>query len=140
MHRHITRQLVTDMNTRETLRVESERFHGSGATSQESRGFGFSPAFLDSASGRVHPSRFADGSLAPIHVLDGLPNELIANRNAHGGVIAVWDFVISGFIRGHQFYTREEVARLWLEGTSNAAISDKQSSRMPSSSDHVGAR
>lgn len=84
--------------TLEKLRRENEAFKDTGGVSGNNRAHGFRPAFLDPATGRVYPSRFADGTPAPIHLLEGLSNE-------------VKRMAISGFLRGEAFYTREQAAQ-----------------------------
>ncbi len=59
---------------------------------------GFRPAFLDCATMRIYPSRFADGRPAPIHDRSTLPDKLKAT-------------VVPGFERGGFFYTRRAAAR-----------------------------
>ena len=81
-----------------------------GARSRENRRFGFRPAFFDAATGTVYDSRFADGRLAPVHVLDGLPDEVVAERDSGGEGIAARESVVAGFIRHGCFYSREEAA------------------------------
>jgi hypothetical protein len=76
---------------------------------------GFRPAFLDVATLTIYPSRFADGRAAPIHLLDGLPDEVVTDRLASGRVVAAKASVISGFERGGFFYTREAAARARAE-------------------------
>lgn len=88
---------------------ENVRFAGSGGVSQEGRRYAFVPAFLDSGTGEVYLSRFADGRLAPIHLLDGLPERLVVARTARR-VTAVKGSVIAGFVRDRRFYTREQAA------------------------------
>jgi hypothetical protein len=95
-----------------TLRRENRRFHGTGGVSQANRGFGFRPAFLDGDTGRVYLSRFSDGKPAPLHVLDGLPEELVLLRSSQGRITTVKDSVIAGFILETRFYTRQQAARL----------------------------
>jgi hypothetical protein len=72
---------------------------------------GFSPAFLDFATMRIHPSRFADGRFAPYHCLDGLPEEVVVHRLLSGRVTLAKGTLISGFERGGFFYTRSAAAR-----------------------------
>lgn len=48
--------------------------------------------------------------LAPMHLLDGLPRELIRQRSASGRPIAVSRRLISGFERDGRFYTRAQAA------------------------------
>lgn len=92
------------------LRGDNQRFQGSGGGSPNNRAKSFRPAFLDSATGRVYPSRFANGTFAPVHLLDGLPEEVVQQRDTSGTIIAVKETVFAGFIRGQQFYTREQAA------------------------------
>lgn len=85
----------------------------------ENRDLGFHPAYLDFDTQRKYLSRFADGSLASVHVLDGLPDELVIDRLPSGRAIAVKASVIPGFVRGGYFYTRAAAARAaadWQQG------------------------
>jgi hypothetical protein len=95
---------------RETLRKQNLAFVGTGGVSEENRSSGFRPAFYDLATGRAELARFADGRPAPMHLLDGLPDAWIAERDAAGHIRAIKDSVIAGFIRGGFFYTREQAA------------------------------
>jgi hypothetical protein len=92
------------------LETESARYKGTGGISQENRDVGFVPAFLDTETGEIHLSRFADGRQAPLHLLDGLPSSLIHARGANGRAIAAKSTVVAGFVRGKRFYTRAEAA------------------------------
>lgn len=94
----------------ETLVAQNVAFHGTCGRSQENRGYSFRPAFLDTHSGTVYPSTFSDGRLAPIHILDGLPQDVVLVRSQTGKVIRVHECVVSGFERDGQFFTREEAA------------------------------
>jgi hypothetical protein len=96
--------------TTETLRRQNLAFVGSGGISRENRSVGFRPAFHDLASGRTALARFADGRPAPMHLLDGLPEEWVVQRDASGRVCAIRDSVIAGFVRNGRFYTREQAA------------------------------
>lgn len=93
------------------LRRQSSNFQGSGGVSEENHSYGFAPAFLDSETGHVYLARFADGRPAPMHLLDGLPDEVVTSRQASGAVIAVKETVIAGFLRWGRFFTREQAAR-----------------------------
>ncbi len=101
--------------TKQVLRLESSRFHGTGGESAGNRSDGFRPAFLDTDTGAVYLSRFGDGRPAPFHLLDGLPDELVLQRNASGRVHAVKPSVVSGFVRAGRFYNRDEAARAVAE-------------------------
>ena len=92
------------------LKEENERFHGTGGCSQENCSEGFRPAFKDMSTGAIYLSCFADGRLAPLHLLDGLPSEVVTARDNNGRVTAVKDSVIAGFERSGNFYTRAEAA------------------------------
>src|SRR5580765_6610589 len=89
------------------LAQENVRYAG---TRGESRRYGFRPAFMDLETAAVHLARFADGRLAPFHLLDGLPDELVISRDAGGRVAEIRSCVISGFEQQGRFYTRDEAA------------------------------
>jgi hypothetical protein len=71
----------------------------------------FQAAFLDFGTQAIYPSRFANGSLAPYHVLDGLPAHLVVDRAVDGRVVAAKASLITGFVRNGFFYTRRAAAR-----------------------------
>jgi hypothetical protein len=93
------------------LQQQNRRFMGTGGRSQENRSSGFRPAFIDSITRAVYASCFADGRPAPIHLIDGLPDEVVVARSDSGRVCAVKPSVVAGFVRDGRFYTREEAAR-----------------------------
>lgn len=93
------------------LRQENRDYLHSGGRSEENRGAGFLPAFLDLETRTIYASRFADGRPAPFHLIDGLPDEVVVARNAGGRVRAVKASVVSGFVLAGRFYSREEAAR-----------------------------
>ena len=97
--------------TLQSLGEEKARWHGSTGCSAGNRGLGFRPAFLDSETGRVYLSAFADGRPAPVHLFDGLPQALVVARSPEGRVCAVKASMVSGFARDARFYTREEAMR-----------------------------
>jgi len=92
------------------LLLEAATYRGTGGVSAENQGFGFRPAFKDTATGIVYPATFADGRPAPYHVLDGMPEELVLARDRRGSVARVVGTVIAGFLRDEIFFTREEAA------------------------------
>lgn len=96
------------MLTNKLLEKENLHFRGSGGVSQQNHCEGFIPAFRDVETGRVEVSRYANGNLAPLHILEGLPGEWIEERNASGDVVALKASVVSGFLKSGYFYTREE--------------------------------
>lgn len=95
-----------------TAKLQSENRHylGSGGRSEENADVGFRPAFLDPQTHTVYLSRFADGRPAPFHVLDGLPDTLVAQRHADGRVAQTRVVMVSGFVRAGAFFTRDEAA------------------------------
>jgi hypothetical protein len=97
------------MNT-QVLRAQNHNLRGTAGVSQENHSLGFRPAFRDSKTGLIYMSRFANGTIAPVHMLDGLPQELVVNRTSSGKVVAVKDSVTAGFVLKGQFYTREQAA------------------------------
>jgi len=101
---------MNNLLTTETLKRHNRAFVGTGGVSEENRSSGFRPAFHDLASGHTALARFADGRPAPMHLLDGLPEEWVVRRDAAGRVRAIKDTVIAGFVRDGLFYTREEAA------------------------------
>jgi hypothetical protein len=98
--------------TSATLKAENGEYRDTAGVSEKNRRQGFYPAFWDGRTGAVHLSRFADGRLAPVHVLDGLPSELVAKRLQSGRVVAAVDSVVAGFVRQDRFYTRREAAAM----------------------------
>jgi hypothetical protein len=96
------------------LRKENRAYRGTGGVSAGNRTVGFIPAFCDTATGRVEPSRPADGSPAPMHLLAGLPEEWIVTRGDRDQVVAVKSTVIAGFVRAGVFYTRAQAAQAAL--------------------------
>ena len=102
---HVRHSLTTS-----ALALESANYRGPRGQSSAkiNRGAGFQPAFIDRQSGSVHLSRFPDGRRAPCHLLDGLPDELVIARDERGRVTCVKGSVVSGFVHGGWFYTRDE--------------------------------
>lgn len=92
------------------LEDQNRIFRGSGGVSEENRILGFRPAFYDMDTGTVLPSRFADGREAPMHLLEGLPEELIDSRDDKGRPCAARAGIVAGFSRNGQFYTRDQAA------------------------------
>jgi hypothetical protein len=97
------------------LKRENQVHAGTGGRSQGNAGLGFKPAFFDFATQTIYPSRFADGRLAPFHILDGLPEEVVVDRLPTGRVVAAKATLISGFVRNGFFYTRSAAAKAAAE-------------------------
>ena len=93
------------------LDAEARRYRGRGGISEEALPKGFVPAFRDKATGTVYLSRTHDGALAGMHLLFGLPDELIQRWGPHGQPLAARHCVESGFFRDGRFFTREEACQ-----------------------------
>ena len=98
--------------TKTSLTLETARFRCTGGVSENNRSLGFQPAFIDRETQTMHLSRFPDGRLAPCHLLDGLPAELVLARDEQGYVTRVKSSVESGFVHDGRFYTRDEAVAL----------------------------
>ncbi len=92
------------------LAQENIAFQGGGGVSARNRSAGFRPAFRNIETGYVYPSRFADGRPAPVHVIDGLPDELVATRSVTGRITSVKESVQCGFVFDGCFFDRNEAA------------------------------
>jgi hypothetical protein len=82
------------------LLEENVAYRGTAGISTACRQAAFKPAFLDFATMTIYMSRFADGRLAPIHLLDALPRNILERGT-----------LVSGFERGGFFYTRRAVEK-----------------------------
>lgn len=111
MHKRFSEHRPPDRSALILVR-ENQAFAGTGGVSKGNRNLGFLPAFLETRSGKIYLSRFADGRLAPVHVLDGLPPALVTRRTPAGRVSAILGSVVSGFVRAGRFYSREQTTKL----------------------------
>ena len=73
---------------------------------------GFVPGFRNEVTGELARSRYADGAPAPMHLLDGLPEHWVAERDPEGRVTRARPGVVSGFLRDGRFYTRDQAAQV----------------------------
>jgi hypothetical protein len=117
--------------TRSSLRRQSSGYRGTGGVSEENHGYGFAPAFLDVETGIIYLARFANGNPAPMHLMDGLPDELILSRAESGAINAIKGTVIAGFLRQDRFFTREQAARAVRQAARIRARADQSSSQPP---------
>ena len=92
------------------LRQQNRTFAGTNGVSANARRQGFVPGYLDTRSGTAVESRFSDGRPAPVHVLEGLPDEWVAERNANGLAIRARRGIVAGFIRQGRFFSRSDAA------------------------------
>jgi hypothetical protein len=103
--------------TKISLALETAHYRGTGGVSENNRSLGFQPAFIDREAQTVHLSRYPDGRLAPCHLLDGLPAELVLVRDEQGRVTRVKSSVVSGFVHDDRFYTRDEAAAMLVSAS-----------------------
>lgn len=103
--------------TKASLALEAANYRGTGGVSENNRSLSFQPAFIERETCTVYLSRFPDGRLAPCHLLDGLPAELVLARNEQGHVTRVKASVVSGFVHGEYFYTRDEAAAMLVSAS-----------------------
>lgn len=103
---------MTQAMTVKSLYYQNLAYAGTPGISRLGNRCGFMPGFLDRETGRVYVSRRADGTPAPVHVFDGLPEDLVVTRTGSGQVAAIKGTVIAGFILEGQFYTREQAAMM----------------------------
>jgi hypothetical protein len=92
--------------------LEAADYRGTGGVSGNDRSLSFQPAFIDRETCTVYLSRFPDGRLAPCHLLDELPAELVLARAEQGHVTRVKASVVPGFVHDGHFYTRDETAAM----------------------------
>lgn len=95
----------------QSLRHENHLFANTRGISALNRDQRFIPAFQDTRSGLSVISCFADGCPAPVHILDGLPDDWVGSRDANGSVLKAHAEIISGFLRDGRFYTRKEASQ-----------------------------
>lgn len=77
---------------------------------------GFLPAFRHLETGEVRLCQTRDGGLSPIHLLDGLPDHWIMERDTKGRACALVDAVEPGFLRGIAFWTLGDLEYPALDG------------------------
>ncbi len=94
-----------------TLEMENRTFAGTQGISQLNRHMRFVPGFLDQETGSVYVSCRDDGTPCLVHILDGLPEHLVVERNACGKVSSIKGSIVAGFLRDGRFYTREQAAK-----------------------------
>jgi hypothetical protein len=98
------------------LLAQNAAFHETGGVSRNNRAAGFLPGYCNVDTGEAVVSCFADGSPAPVHLLEGLPDAWVAERDPSGRVRQAVPAVVAGFIRDGSFYTREAAARFLDQG------------------------
>lgn len=108
--------------TQEDLLTLSRQYLGTYGESRGNRPFGFMPAFRDDDTGKVYLSCQANGVPAPVHLIEGLPDELVLERGDDGKVAAVKPSLLGGFIYQGYFYTRDECVDLLADDNEAFAV------------------
>ena len=80
-----------------------------GSTVFGDAGFGFMPAFMDLDNEETHLAAFENGMPSVVHILDGLPDYWISERDEQGKAVSLRTGVIAGFMRNGSFYTLSEI-------------------------------
>lgn len=106
---------MTTPQTSEFIKRDNRKYAKSNGISRNCKALGFLPAFKDSVTGEIYLSRFADGSTAPIHMLDGMPDHWVIERDADDRVLKIRGSITAGFIRDGRYYSREELANAPLD-------------------------
>lgn len=94
------------------IRDERRWYADTGGESSVCAQEGLAPGFRDEETGRVYRACFRDGRAAPMHLLDGLPDDVVLARDGRGRVLAVKPTLVSGFIYCGCFYSRAEAAAM----------------------------
>lgn len=97
--------------SQQALSGQNQAYANTPGVSRHNRDKGFVPAFHDTRTGQSVISRNADGSPAPIHMLDSLPVEWVSRYDAAGHVALVRPGVVAGFLHSGRFYTREQAIK-----------------------------
>lgn len=92
------------------LASENLEYAGTGGVSQNNHEYGFIPAFRDEDSQKVVLSKLANGQIAPIHVLEGIPSSWFLTEKGSDRSAFLKESITSGFVRQGQFYTRKQAA------------------------------
>ena len=91
--------------------AESDPYIGSCGESATACKHKFIPAFRDDKDGRVELARMSDGRPAAMHLISALPKEWAISCDELGNVLELIESVVAGFVRGEQFYTRDEATK-----------------------------
>jgi hypothetical protein len=113
---------MSQLLTEDRLKEENREFSGTPGVSHENHTSGFIPAFYDMDTGRVEISRYQNGQPAPMHLLHGLPECWVVERDASLLPTAILQSIIAGFVRDGCFYTRSEAIGVVMEETQESAF------------------
>ena len=100
----------TDLASHLYMRAGARYIHAGGTS------LGFLPAFRDKETHETHLSVDADGNVSAVHLLDGIPEYWVTERDTHGRIIALKEGIAAGYLRSGLFYTRSELAAMPFDG------------------------
>lgn len=81
----------------------------------------FIPAYYDTETDTVYLSRFSNGTVAPVHVLDSMPRELLQQ----GDIDELSGKVVVGFVLNDRFYTRKQALEALNEHARKVALKSR---------------
>lgn len=113
---------MSQLFTEGRLQQENREFSGTPGVSEVNCACGFIPAFYDMDTGRVEISRYQDGKPAPMHLIHGLPDCWVVERDESFLPTAILQSIIAGFVRDGCFYTRTEAMDAVKEETQESAF------------------
>lgn len=101
---------ITDVLDHRALERQTRAYERTGGTSRVSKELGFRPAFKDAETSKVYLSKDRHGRCACVHLLDGLPDDVVLARGKDGRVSAVKGSLVAGFVKDGRFYDRDQAA------------------------------
>lgn len=96
------------MKNKNNTIIKNNLSHSTREVNSNSCQFYFIPAFYDALSHTVFLSCYKSGQLAPIHVLEGIPDNIIKNRTLTNNRGESKNSLIIGFIFKNKFLTRKQ--------------------------------
>lgn len=96
------------MTHQQALQQQCTYYKFNGAVFSDAS-FGFLPAFKNMSSQQTHLSTDADGNIAVMHLLDGLPDCWVDEKDDHGRALTLRAGIVAGFMRNNEFFTLSEI-------------------------------
>jgi len=96
------------MTHQQALQQQGAYYKFNGAVFSDAS-FGFLPAFKNMHTQQTHLSTDADGNIAVMHLLDGLPDCWVDEKDADGRALTLRSGIVAGFMRNNEFFTLSEI-------------------------------
>lgn len=96
------------MTHQQALQQQSSYYRFNGAVFSDAS-FGFLPAFKNIHTQQTHLSTDADGNIAVMHLLDGLPSCWVDEKDDDGRPLTLHSGIVAGFMRNNEFFTLSEI-------------------------------